>query len=137
MHGVQFLVICEPKLGVSKIESIRLRIAFDFVMVNRSADLWVFYMSPFACSLIGSSDQHITLDVSHPLLSTSLVLSWVHAGSSVKERKDLWAVLLRDKPQVRPWCIGGDFNGILAPSEKRGVGLLLLLKGWILCHSWK
>ena len=68
IHQVYFVVICEPKLDVSKIESIRLRLLFDFVFVNCSSDIWVFYNSPFVCSIVGSSDQHISLDVQSPLL---------------------------------------------------------------------
>ncbi|XP_071914116.1 uncharacterized protein [Coffea arabica] len=86
----------------------------------KSADLWVFCKSLFACTLVGSSDQHITLDVHHPLLPRSLVLSWVHAGCSVEARKDLWRALLGDKPRVRPWCIRGNFNVILEPFKKCG-----------------
>ncbi|XP_071939975.1 uncharacterized protein [Coffea arabica] len=37
-----------------------------------------------------------------------------------EERRDLWLNLLADKPSSAPWCIGGDFNTILAPHEKRG-----------------
>ena len=107
MHDVQFLCICEPKLNVAKIESIHLRLSFDFVMVNTSVDLWVFYKSPFVCSQVGSFDQHITLDAHRPLLPSSLVLSWVHARCFVEARKDLWRDVLLEKPQLRPWCVGG------------------------------
>ena len=61
LHHARFVVICEPKLDVSKIVSIRLRLSFDCVLVNRSNDLWIFYSSPFVCSVAGDSDQHISL----------------------------------------------------------------------------
>ena len=41
IHHVQFVVICEPKLDVAKLESIRLRLSFDYVFVNHSSDIWV------------------------------------------------------------------------------------------------
>nr|XP_027099065.1 uncharacterized protein LOC113718354 [Coffea arabica] len=47
-------------------------------------------------------------------------MSFVHAKCSVEERRVLWCSLLNDKPNSLPWCIGGDFNVILAPHEKRG-----------------
>ncbi|XP_071902759.1 uncharacterized protein [Coffea arabica] len=47
-------------------------------------------------------------------------MSFVHAKCSVEERRALWYALLKDKPISLPWCIGGDFNVILAPHEKRG-----------------
>ncbi|XP_071929043.1 uncharacterized protein [Coffea arabica] len=40
--------------------------------------------------------------------------------NSFQERRVLWYTLLNDKPISLPWCIGGDFNVILAPHEKRG-----------------
>ncbi|XP_071918841.1 uncharacterized protein [Coffea arabica] len=39
---------------------------------------------------------------------------------SVEERRELWSNLVADKPSSLPWCIGGDFNVIMAPHEKRG-----------------
>ena len=36
------------------------------------------------------------------------------------EWRELWASLLWDKPRAALWCIGGDFNVITAPHEKRG-----------------
>ncbi|XP_027182299.1 uncharacterized protein LOC113780719 [Coffea eugenioides] len=47
-------------------------------------------------------------------------MSFVHAKCSVEERRELWFNLLNDKPNSIPWCIGGDFNVILAPHEKKG-----------------
>ena len=76
-HHVQFVVICEPKLDESKIESIRLRLLFDHTFVNNSGDIWVFYSSPFVCSIVGNSEQHIlyTFKVSCFLLQSSCLLS--------------------------------------------------------------
>ncbi|XP_071912243.1 uncharacterized protein [Coffea arabica] len=47
-------------------------------------------------------------------------MSFVHAKCSVDERRELWSSLLADKPSFLPWCIGGDFNVIVAPHEKKG-----------------
>ncbi|XP_027081100.2 uncharacterized protein [Coffea arabica] len=67
-----------------------------------------------------SSDQHISLHVQNPLLPSPIIMSFVHAKCSVEERRELWCSLLNDKPTLHPWCIGGDFNVILAPHEKCG-----------------
>nr|XP_027108979.1 uncharacterized protein LOC113728817 [Coffea arabica] len=119
-NSFQFVVICEPKLDESKIESIRLQLLFDHTFVNNSGDIWVFYSSPFMCSIVGRSEQHISIHVQSQLLSSPIVMSFVHAKCSVQERRVLWYTLLNDKPISLPWCIGGDFNVILAPHEKRG-----------------
>ncbi|XP_027098892.2 uncharacterized protein [Coffea arabica] len=116
----KFVAICEPKLDVSRIESIRLRLHFDFVLVNCSGDIWVFYNSLFVCSMVGNSSQHLSLSVQSPLMPGSIIMSFVHAKCSVEERRELWSNLVADKPSSLPWCIGGDFNVIMAPHEKRG-----------------
>ncbi|XP_027183870.1 uncharacterized protein LOC113782162 [Coffea eugenioides] len=37
-----------------------------------------------------------------------------------KEREGLWGELLREKQEVKPWFLVGDFNVILSAEEKRG-----------------
>nr|XP_027067822.1 uncharacterized protein LOC113693489 [Coffea arabica] len=118
--GVQFVAISEPKLEASRVEDIRLKLAFDFAHVNDSGDLWILYKYPFNCSVLGNSTQHISLMVSHPWLPGSMIFSFVHAACTEEGRRELWANLLLDKPQALPWCIGGDFNVIVEASEKKG-----------------
>ena len=118
MHGVQFVALSEPKLDVSRVESIRMRLSFDYAIINVSEDLWIFYNCPFVCSIVGNSNQHISLSIQHPWLSGPMIFSFVHALCSVEGRRDLWEKLLADKPYSLPWCIGGDFNVIVDAHEK-------------------
>nr|XP_027103097.1 uncharacterized protein LOC113724387 [Coffea arabica] len=127
MHGIKFVAICEPKVGISQIESIRLRLSFDAVEANASGDIWVFHSSPFVCAVIGRSSQHVSLQVQHPWLPGLVVVSFVHARCSVEDRQTLWQALLNDKPTSLPWCVCGDFNVIMVPQEKRG--------GWPFCSN--
>ncbi|XP_071940013.1 uncharacterized protein [Coffea arabica] len=120
LHKVQLVAICEPKLDVTNIESIRLNLSFDAAVVNLSADVWVLYNFPLVCSIAGNSQQHISLNVHHPWLPRSLRFSFVHARCTLEERRGLWQALLVDKPRDQPWCICGDFNVIISPSEKKG-----------------
>ncbi|XP_071922584.1 uncharacterized protein [Coffea arabica] len=119
-HGISVVAISEPKMNVSRIEGIRLRLAFDFTVVNQSGDLWIFFNAPCGMSIVRDSNQHISLSVHHPWLLGPLIFSFVHARCSMEERRELWASLLRDKPRASPWRIGGDFNVITAPHEKHG-----------------
>ena len=68
----------------------------------------------------GLRSTHLSLIVQRPFLPSSVTMSFVHAKCSREERRDLWLNLLPDKPSKSPWCIGGNFNTILAPHEKRG-----------------
>nr|XP_027082456.1 uncharacterized protein LOC113704781 [Coffea arabica] len=109
-----------PKLDVSRIDLIKVRLPFDSVVVNLSADIWVFFSTPLVCVVVGSSAQHVTISVQHPWMDGSLCFSFVHAKCSLGERRVLWQDLKADKPSSRPWCVCGDFNVIADPSEKRG-----------------
>ncbi|XP_071918880.1 uncharacterized protein [Coffea arabica] len=97
-----------------------MRLPFDSVVGNLSADIWVLFSAPITCTIIGNSSQHITLLVHHPWLPRSLCFSFVHARCTMKERRILWQDLLTDKPTSLPWCVCGDFNVIIDPHEKRG-----------------
>ncbi|XP_027152118.1 uncharacterized protein LOC113752185 [Coffea eugenioides] len=119
-NGFQLVAICEPKLDVANIESIRLKLSFDAAVANLSADVWVLYNFPLVCSIAGNSQQHISLNVHHPWLPRPLQFSFVHARCTLEERRGLWQALLVDKPRDQPWCIYGDFNVIISPNEKRG-----------------
>ncbi|XP_071923162.1 uncharacterized protein [Coffea arabica] len=120
MLDVKFVAICEPKAGMAQIESIQLRLGFDAAEANASGDIWVFHSSPFVCSVVGRSSQHLSLQVQHPWLPRPLVVSFVHASCSLEERQTLWQALLTNKPNSLPWCVCGDFNVIMEPQEKRG-----------------
>ena len=99
LHDVQFVAISEPKLDVSRVEYIRMRLSFDYAIVNVSEDLWIFYNSPFTCSMVGTSNQHISLSIDHPWLRGPMIFSFVHAMCSVEGRRELWEKLLSDKPR--------------------------------------
>lgn len=56
-------------------------------------------------------------------LNKCIVLCNVHASSLENERKDLWEfILLSMNSLCDPRCVGGDFNSVLVPAERGGVG---------------
>ncbi|XP_071939165.1 uncharacterized protein [Coffea arabica] len=119
-QAATLVAICEPKLDVVNIESIRLRLSFDAVMVNLSEDIWVFSRLSFICSIAGNSSQHISLLLHHPWLPHALRFSFVHAKCTLEERWELWQALLLEKPCSQPWCICRDFNVVISPQVKKG-----------------
>ncbi|KAK3222042.1 hypothetical protein Dsin_009067 [Dipteronia sinensis] len=45
----------------------------------------------------------------------------IYAASVERERRELWGFLLSSQSSfLMPWCIGGDFNTVLHPSERKG-----------------
>ena len=89
MHGIQFVTISEPKLSASRVEYIRLKLSFDFALLNVSTNLWIFYNAPFSCLVVGSSNQHISLVIHHPWLSCPLAFSFVNTLCSAEGRRVL------------------------------------------------
>ncbi|XP_019223731.1 PREDICTED: uncharacterized protein LOC109205471 [Nicotiana attenuata] len=53
--------------------------------------------------------------------NSDLYITALYAKCTPKERRELWSSLELTNLQVNgPWCIGGDFNVILDPDEKKG-----------------
>ncbi|XP_027171438.1 uncharacterized protein LOC113771005 [Coffea eugenioides] len=88
--------------------------------MNLSADIWVFFSSPFVCFVIGTSAQHVLFSMQHPWLANPLTFSFVHAKCTLEGRRALWQDLLDDKPGSHGRCVCGDFNVIADPNEKQG-----------------
>ena len=57
--------------------------------------------------------------MSHPHFSCPVVVSFVHAKCSTRERLPLWRDLLCDKAQGA-WCVVGDFNVVVHSRENKG-----------------
>ena len=50
-----------------------------------------------------------------------MVFCNVYAANSEKDRNELWNFILQAQNSLPfPWCIGGDFNTVLNPLERRG-----------------
>ena len=57
----------------------------------------------------------------HLQLNKFMVFCNVYAANTEKKRKELWDFILQAQSLLPfPWCIGGDFNTVLNPSERRG-----------------
>ncbi|XP_060200827.1 uncharacterized protein LOC132629107 [Lycium barbarum] len=70
---------------------------------------------------MSDDDQHITLRINNAVGAQDIFISAIYAKCSTSERKYLWESLEQDNMRINgPWCIGGDFNMVLDPSEKMG-----------------
>ncbi|XP_027067540.1 uncharacterized protein [Coffea arabica] len=78
----------------------------------------------FSINLHGKEDgvhrDYEEIEVGLSNIAGSIIMSFVHAKCTIEERRYLWSNLLANKPNSHPWYIGGDFNVITAPHEKRG-----------------
>ena len=77
-------------------------------------------------SLVGSSSQHITCEVKHSDGLTSCLLTMIYAHNDGITRRLLWSDLIAIQQRYNssnnliPWCLMGDFNIFLNPSETSG-----------------
>ena len=121
-HNLIFVAIIEPKLSINSIEKYRkkLRMSGFLVNSNERARIWLFWKQPLSVYMVSCSVQHATVNVSSAL-ANNFVLTIVHASCSLAERRDLWNYLVDFAATcASPWLVGGDFNSILDPIEKKG-----------------
>lgn len=83
--------------------------------------IWVGWDSlRWSLVLVDSSAQHITCKARCLVTNTEFVVSFVYAFNTVIGRRVLWNDLVEVKnsfPDNTAWCILGDFNACLNPSE--------------------
>nr|XP_027101582.1 uncharacterized protein LOC113722473 [Coffea arabica] len=135
LYSVQLVAICEPKLDVVSIESMRVRLSFDVVVVNLSEDIWVFIIYCLFVRLLEillSIFRFGASSVDAPSLALLVCACQVHSGGAAR----LWQALLLEKPASQPWCICGDFNVTISPHEKKGAVLLASRRDWNSCSSF-
>lgn len=103
-------------------EKFRFKLGFDFAMNYACGSLWLFFINPFNCLLIGEGSQHLSVLVQQVQLDCLLILYFLHASCSEQERSSLWDGLLHDRSNRDiPWMMVRDFNLILDQTEKYGV----------------
>ncbi|XP_042482204.1 uncharacterized protein LOC122062621 [Macadamia integrifolia] len=124
----EIICIAEPMVDVTafpKLFFTRLGFDIDFIHNNRSdkvPNLWLMWKRNIRRpNIVSATDQHITISLEwHKKI---IRVSVVHANCFRARRRDLWASLAASAPaQTTPWLVVGDFNTILASTEKRGPG---------------
>ncbi|KAL6493346.1 hypothetical protein OROGR_033105 [Orobanche gracilis] len=93
---------------------------FDNVISNTNNHIWIFSDKDTNISVLESRDQFLHVSVLHNSSPNPFNLSVVYGKNTKIERRDLWEALLSVRQFHVPWMVGGDFNIVLHPSEKRG-----------------
>lgn len=119
-----FLFLSETFSIASKIENIRVHFGFaqcfSVDRVGHSGGLAIFWKQHVDCEVMSFSQNHI--DVCFLVNNNpSWCLSCFYGFPERARRKGSWDFirLLGSKSQL-PWCIFGDFNDLLHPSNKIG-----------------
>ena len=83
--------------------------------------IWVLWHPSVKVSVISRSLQMVTCDVQFPEAYESVIISFVYASNDVDMRQTLWNELtsLSGSQALigKAWCVLGDFNQVLDPSE--------------------
>jgi exonuclease III len=118
------LFLCETLSTAAKLEELRNVLGFDSCFsVNRQGrggGLSFMWRSSFNCSITSFSANHVDVEVVDNIIG-NWRLTGFYGFPDNGRRRESWN-FLRQLAQVSnlPWCVLGDFNDILSPSEKKG-----------------
>ncbi|XP_059311005.1 uncharacterized protein LOC132062449 [Lycium ferocissimum] len=103
------------------IEKYRRKLGYQNCKVNCSGKIWIFWTDECLGVVISESEQQVTLQLTHPSLNQSMLVSLVYAKCDRDEREVLWESMVELVNQHDlPWLIEGDFNIIVFDEEKQG-----------------
>lgn len=83
------------------------------IWVGWDPDIWKL-------AVLSSSAQHISCSVQRHSTGETFVVSFIYGFNTVAERRILWDELIAVQSSFRddlPWCLIGDFNVCMEPSE--------------------
>ncbi|KAL6510626.1 hypothetical protein OROHE_021243 [Orobanche hederae] len=93
---------------------------FDRVISNVNNHIWIFSDVGTDVSVIFYSDQLLHTKVKCNDLPDHFLLSVVYGKNNKIERRILWSDLVSVSQNITPWMVGGNFNIVLYPHEKKG-----------------
>lgn len=124
VHKPEFLFLSETISYANKIEELRIKLGFaqcfSVDRVGRSGGLAVFWKNNVYCEITGYSRNHVNLN----FLNNNVAvwsLSCFYGFPERSRRKDSWDLIrVLAGMSTLPWFIIGDFNDLLAVSDKWG-----------------
>ncbi|KAL6579788.1 hypothetical protein OROMI_007812 [Orobanche minor] len=93
---------------------------FDRVISNMNNHIWIFSDVGIDVSVLFYSDQFLHTKVKCNDLPDHYLLSVVYGKNNKIERRIIWNNLFSVSQNITPWMVGGDFNIVLYPHEKKG-----------------
>ncbi|XP_060200562.1 uncharacterized protein LOC132628815 [Lycium barbarum] len=121
INNIQFVAIFEPFVAKQNIDGYRKFLGYQHCLSNLNGKIWCFCRNFIQADLISENDQHVIINMKKAYDNQDIFISAIYAKCTAAERRDLWDSLEEDSLKVDgPWCIEGDFNVILDPTEKYG-----------------
>lgn len=83
---VSILALVEPFIFESQINSLSTKLGFDQFLFSQSNKIWLFWRHGLVLSLLGQSDQHLHLQVSHSSFPGDYYLTAVYGKYNRQDR---------------------------------------------------
>lgn len=109
-------------LTAEKAQLIAGKLKFKYSFTNYVSTIWIFFAkAAYSCHLLHDSSQQLTIRIHHYLWPLPVNATCLYAKCENRERQDLWDELIELGNSFIdvPWIIGGDFNVIFSPDEKK------------------
>ncbi|KAI3463157.1 hypothetical protein Pfo_019820 [Paulownia fortunei] len=125
LNRIKLLVLLEPMVQLDGDFFCR-RLEFSKSFANTSNKIWFFVDNDFDFQILLDHEQLLHIEISSKLIASPILVTSVYAKCNASDRKELWDELkiIVDESDSKPWLVGGDFNVILDPHEKKGNSIL-------------
>ncbi|KAL6564968.1 hypothetical protein OROMI_016418 [Orobanche minor] len=118
-HKFNILALIEPKVDLNTNFFLK-RFGFHSVCANVSNHIRLFTETDTKIQILKNTEQMLHVEVNCSSIPTVFFLTVVYGRNTKIQRRDLWDDLLSVSQNQVPWMVGGDFNIILQPEEKKG-----------------
>ncbi|KAL6551326.1 hypothetical protein OROMI_021814 [Orobanche minor] len=118
-HKFNILALIEPKVDLNTNFFLK-RFGFHSVCANVSNHIWLFTETDTKIQILKNTEQMLHVEVNCSSIPSVFFLTVVYGRNTKIQRRDLWDDLLSVSQNQVPWMVGGDFNIILQPEEKKG-----------------
>ncbi|XVF13155.1 hypothetical protein REPUB_Repub08aG0183800 [Reevesia pubescens] len=125
LHNVEILVVAEPRISGLAADKVIRKLRFNghtkIDAIGFSGGIWILWKSTIGqVQVFDKFEQGITLFIDNGS-GVKWVFSAIYASHSPSLRESLWNYLTNmDRLDNLPWLRMGDFNQVLASSEKQG-----------------
>lgn len=121
INKLVYIAIFEPFVDMSKIDGYRRFLGYHHCVASSNGKIWCFWNHMDHSEIIEDNEQQITLKMKQHSTDSGTFITAVYAKCTAPERRELWdSIDNLNNTLDGPWCIRGDFNVIMDPSEKVG-----------------